>query len=191
MSTVFESLLLMKMSLHIAHSDNWGGSQLVVVHISLFHCVAGVTECHLQWNAHWSLGSAHWKHPPPWSTTGSDGNRAEKFHPRIMVLTGQMPFIPISQGILRRQGSLSSKSHLKKPTGTLVRTSWELNTYLHQGYFTYWRRNDGPDARGLVSGKHTVLIHDHTSFHNSWQAAGTGAHFTGTEHSLWGSAWLL
>lgn len=132
--------------------------------IALFHCVAGVTECHPTG----ALG----QHPGNtlWLATGSDGNRAEQFHPRIGVLTGQTPLIPSSQGILRRQGSLSSASPLKKPAGTWVRAFWEFPTCLHRGYCTYWGERM-PRRTRLVWGKHTMLIHDHT---NSRFLAGCG-----------------
>lgn len=105
-------------------------------------------------------------------------------YPRIVDLIGQIPLIPTSQGILRRRKFqlyiTPKEAHRSFSWGLL-----ELNPYLHQGYVTCWRRNDGPDALGLVSGRHAVLIHDHTSVHDSWQAAGT-AHFTETEHRVGG-----
>lgn len=134
----------------------------------------------LQRNGSWSFGSAPWKHTP-WPTTEPAGNRAEQFiSPLGSWFLQDKCHVFQSPRASQGDGSLSSKSSRKKPTGTLVGASWELSPYLHQGCFTCWRGNDGP-----------ALICDHTSFLDSWQAAGTGAHFTETEQSRWGSALLL
>lgn len=48
----------------------------------------------------------------------------------------------------------------------------EIKYIFTSRYFTYWKRNDGPDILSVISVRHKVLLFDHVGFHDSWKAAG-------------------